>query len=186
MKWFITSVCLFISTAALAEEQKIPWWKFWASEPTSEEKTPEKSDEQTAEKAAWWKFWGSDDNGIVVVSAPPFNKAEHKVLNRYFQKNTAEDTEEVTTSEPTSEKPKEEAINTVEAEQDQPATEEKETLARGDVLDQEAYDQSQAISAYVMDFLPDQPAGTSIRQIEGHIIRIINETRVIVDVIAIK
>ncbi|MGD2117965.1 MAG: hypothetical protein PVG66_06385 [Chromatiales bacterium] len=57
-------------------------------------------------------------------------------------------------------------------------------LARGEVLDAGLYAQSEPLPRMILERLPPAPDGTSIRHIEDRVVRILNATDVILDVLS--
>ncbi len=56
-------------------------------------------------------------------------------------------------------------------------------IARGEVLDAEMYEASSDLPKGILDQLPDAPGGTSVRQIEDTVVRVMDTTGEILDVL---
>ncbi|OUR71638.1 hypothetical protein A9Q78_09460 [Methylophaga sp. 41_12_T18] len=56
-------------------------------------------------------------------------------------------------------------------------------VARGEVLDGELYNSSTRLPSDIIDILPTSPDGTSIRRIEDKVVRVMDATGVILDVL---
>jgi Ni/Co efflux regulator RcnB len=59
-------------------------------------------------------------------------------------------------------------------------------IARGEVLPQEVYAQAQALPEVVIRKLPPPPAGTILVTLDGKLVRLLEATRIIVDVFELK
>jgi hypothetical protein len=58
-------------------------------------------------------------------------------------------------------------------------------VERGEVLDAELYRQSRALPDDLLDRLADPPYGTEIRLLDDRVVRILNDTQIILDVLSV-
>jgi hypothetical protein len=58
-------------------------------------------------------------------------------------------------------------------------------VARGEVLDADLYRQSRSLPDDLLDRLTDLPDGTEVRLLDDRAVRVINDTRLILDVLSL-
>lgn len=170
MKWFTFLLVMSFSFSALAADNT-PWWKFW------------QKDDQVIEK-------GSDQ--INKVADRLFTKAEKNILREYlYSQDLENDDEEDGKRHKKNKKGKKQkklppGLQKKLARGGQLPPGWQKKVARGEVLDGDIYESSSGLPKSILDRLPSGPDGTSIRHIEDRVVRIVDATREILDVLSNK
>lgn len=186
----ITLMFLAWTVPAIAEDQK-PWWKFWDNETTSElTASPQQIGDAVKAKTS--------------TKTLLFTQKEKQILNEYLLervisiRNRQQTEYENEGMKKGNSKNKEHKHKDKKQKQLPPGLQKKlerggqlppgwqMKVARGEVLDAELYAQSRSLPSDIIDLLPVNPKGTSIRQIDDRIVRVMDATNVIVDVLAGK
>lgn len=165
-KKIFTLLLLVFTIPAVAEEER-PWWKFWPSE------------EQQA----------AVEETSVVIADKLFTADERSILNEYLSKGNVNKRHEDDDNHGKKDKKakKQKALppglqKKVERGGELPPGWQKK-IARGEVLDDDLYLASKGLPQDILDQLPSEPEGTIIRQIDDTIVRVIEATDVILDVL---
>ena len=165
MKWIVLSVLAFLAIPAAAETS-----------------------------ATWWKFW-QDADEAVGASAYLFSNTEREVLNKYLRTQYVDDDESY---EREGKKNKQGIHKNKKAKKQKslpPGLQKKvarggqlppgwqKKVARGEVLDGDVYAGSNRLPQRILDRLPSGRDGTSIRQVDDRVVRIMDATGIILDVL---
>ncbi|NQZ54104.1 MAG: hypothetical protein HRT93_07610 [Piscirickettsiaceae bacterium] len=139
---------------------------------------------------SWWKFW--EDTGETVATTMEnrlFTKDEKSILNEYLRnralnKHGDEDIRnEYKGKKNKKQKPLPLGLQKkLERGGELPPGWQKK-VARGEVLEGDLYLASRSIPRNIIDLLPSGPDGTSIRRIEDRVVRVMDATSVILDVL---
>jgi hypothetical protein len=164
-KSLLSILLLLTSLPTFAEEEK-PWWKFWPSE-----------QQQTA-----------IEETSTEIKNQLFTKEERSILQGYLGKS-AENKEHQDDDLGKKDKKakKQKALppglkKKVERGGELPPGWQMK-VQRGEVLDDDLYLASKGLPQDILDQLPGEPDGTTIRQIEDTVVRVIEATGVILDVL---
>ncbi|MCW8962261.1 MAG: hypothetical protein OQL16_00600 [Gammaproteobacteria bacterium] len=165
MKPILIALCLLFSSPVLAEDS-----------------TP------------WWKIWKSADEAVG-VSDRLFTETERRILNEYLRTQGIEDDDDGDKKK----KHKKGKHKKSKKQKSLPPGLQKKVarggqlppgwqkkVARGEVLDAELYEVSEDLPKGILRQLPESPEGTSIRKIEDRVVRILDATGVILDVLTGK
>ncbi len=165
MKWLVLIFSLILSSGTLAENTK-PWWQLWIS-----------SDE------------------AVKASDNLFTKSEKAVLREYLRMQGVENRYDDDDSDEKDKKHKHKKDDKHNKQKSLPPGLQKKVarggelppgwqkkVARGEVLDGDLYEASNKLPREVLDQLKNR-AGTSVRQVEDRVVRILDATNVILDVL---
>ncbi len=140
----------------------------------------------------WWKFWQPTDEAITTtVENHLFSEKERSILheylrNRVFNKHDNDDADNEY-NDKKHKKDKKKALppglqkKVARGGQLPPGW--QKNVARGEALDGDLYDSSIDLPSDIIDILPAGPDGTSIRQIEDRVVRVMDATGVILDVL---
>ena len=169
MKWFFVLLCFFFSFSVQAENSS-PWWKMW------------KTTDET-----------------VGVSDNLFTESEQTILRDYLRsQGMGEDREEYDDDEKEHKKHKNKNDKQYKKSQKQkplpkglqkklarggelpPGWQKK--VARGEVLDSDLYAASNRLPDGILDQL-ENIEGTSVRQVDDRVVRILDSTGIILDVL---
>lgn len=166
-KKFFTLLIILFTLPAFAEDER-PWWKLWPSE-----------EQQTV-----------IEETTTVIADKLFTEDERSILNDYLRKNDTIDRHEEDDDnhgKKGKKAKKQKALppglqKKVERGGELPPGWQKK-IARGEVLDEDVYLASKGLPQDILDQLPNEPEGTIIRQIDDTIVRVIEATDVILDVL---
>ena len=157
-----------------------------------------------ADNTPWWKFWQESDqvmeSGQVIesdqvteIADQLFTQTETNILQDYLDTHSSgeEDNNEDKKSNKKHKKgkkvkkmPKGLQKKMERGGQLPPGWQKK--LARGEVLDRDVYESSSGLPREILDRLPSGPEGTSLRHIEDRVVRIVDGTREILDILIEK
>lgn len=141
----------------------------------------------------WWKFWQDSEQTVATeIENQLFTKDERSILheylrNRVLNKQNDDEIEGEVKDQKHKKDKKQKALppglqkKVARGGQLPPGWQKK--VARGEVLEGELYDSSIALPQDIIDILPSGPDGTSIRRIEDRIVRVMDATGVILDVL---
>lgn len=145
---------------------------------------------QAENKASWWEFWKAADEATG-VSDRLFTQTEREILSEYLRTQGFEGNYDDNVG-----KKKEGNHGKYKKQKTLPPGLQKKLarggqlppgwqkkVARGEVLDGSLYDISKDLPRDVINRLPKSPDGTSVRQIEDSVVRIMDATGVILDVL---
>jgi len=152
------------------------------------------------EGSSWWKFWPSEEqktvaeDTAVIIGNNLFTKDERSILNDFlrqreenkgYEKMDDDDGDKYGKKDKKAKKQK--ALppglkKKIERGGQLPPGWQKK-VARGEVLDKDLYLASKGLPQDVLDQLPNNPEGTIIRQIDDTIVRVMETTNVILDVL---
>jgi len=166
MKPILVALCLLFSSSGLAEDS-----------------TP------------WWKIVKSADEAVG-VSDRLFTETERRILNEYLRTQGIEDDDDDGDRKKKHKKGKHKkskkqkslppGLQKKAARGGQLPPGWQKKVARGEVLDADLYEVSKDLPKGILKQLPESPEGTSIRQIEDRVVRILDATGVILDVLSGK
>ena len=169
MKWITFSLVMFFSFPALAADST-PWWKFW------------QEDDQATEQVS---------DQVAEIADELFTKAEKNILLEFLHSQGLENSDD---GDEKDHKKNKKGKNKKQKKlppglqkklarggQLPPGWQKK--VARGEVLDGDVYESSSELPQSILDRLPSGPDGTSIRYIEDRVVRIVDATREILDVL---
>ncbi len=140
-----------------------------------------------ADGRGWWEFWKSAEQQTDVVDRL-FTAEEARLIRSYFHQQP--DYAETDYSGKGRDKPKKKKRlppglqKKVERGGELPPGWQKK-LARGEVLDADLYVASRPLPQDLLERLGGGPAGTEIRRIEDEVVRVLEATGVIVDVLGL-
>lgn len=175
MRHLLATLLLSVfSLPALAEGPQ-PWWKFWQD---TEAETP--TVEVVKNKAAQSKVFSSQERSILN------DYLRNTVLGQSSQHSHYNDDDHHDKGKKHKDK-KQKALppglqKKVERGGELPPGWQKK-VARGEVLDRDLYLASQGLPQDVLNRLPTSPVGTTIRRIDDRIVRVMDATGVILDVL---
>ena len=142
---------------------------------------------QAADERAWWEFWSSaaQQSG---VADQLFSTEEKQLIRSYFSEHDYE--RDSAYEGKGRDKPKKKKKlppglkKKLERGGELPPGWQKK-VARGEVLDDELYAASRSLPQDLLDRLGEAPEGTEVRRIEDEVVRLIEATGVIVDVLGL-
>lgn len=148
------------------------------------------------DKSPWWKIWQDTEETVTTAAENGlFTKEERSILDDYLNKrNVNNDDDAQKTSDYKDKKHKKDKKQKslppglqkkVERGGQLPPGWQKK-VARGEVLEEDIYLASKNLPQDIIDILPTEPEGTTIRQIDDRIVRVMDATGVILDVLAGK
>ena len=145
-------------------------------------------------QSAWWKFW--QDTAAVtnqVVRSNVFNSEERSILNDYLRNRVMgqrydADEDDCGRKNKGHKDKKKKALppglrKKVERGGELPPGWQKK-VAKGEVMDKDLYLASQGLPRDIMGRLPRGPEGTTIRRIDDRVVRVMDATGVILDVLS--
>ncbi len=150
-------------------------------------------------ESAWWKFWQKTTEGVNSVTNHPeiskvFSSEERSILNDYLR-NRALDQGRDTYSDNDHDKDKKHKNKHKKKKALPPGLKKKverggelppgwqKKVAKGEVMDKDLYLASQRLPRDVVERLPNGPTGTTIRRIDERVVRVMDATGVILDVL---
>ena len=149
-------------------------------------------------ESSWWKFWPSEElqtvgeETTVVIGNHLFTEDERSILNDFLRK-TGENKRYEETDDGDKHGKKDKKAKKLKALP--PGLKKKierggqlpsgwqKKVARGEVLEKDLYLASKGLPQDVLEQLPNNPNGTTIRQIDDTIVRVLDTTNVILDVL---
>lgn len=146
--------------------------------------------------ASWWQLWKSTDE-VTGVSDQLFSASDKAVLREYLRTQGIEDSYEnhyEDNDEESDKKHKKKNHKNKKKKKLPPGLQKKvarggqlppgwqKKVARGEVLDEDIYDNSEALPESILDQL-DNTEGTTVRELEDRVIKIMDATGVILDVL---
>ena len=138
----------------------------------------------------WWKFWeATEDTVATEVANQLFSKEERSILHEYLRNRVLNKHDDEIENEDKKHKKdkKKKALppglqkKVARGGQLPPGWQMK--VARGEVLEGDLYNSSIDLPSDIIDILPTGPDGTSIRRIEDRVVRVMDATGVILDVL---
>lgn len=141
---------------------------------------------------AWWKFWQSTDEAITTsVENQLFSEKERSILHEYLRNRVLNKHDTDTDNEYNDKKHKKDnkkkalppGLQKKVARGGQLPPGWQKKVVRGEVLDGDLYESSIDLPIDIIDILPTGPDGTSIRRIEDRVVRVMDATGVILDVL---
>jgi len=149
-------------------------------------------------ESSWWKFWPSQEQQTIGVETTAiignhlFTEDERTILNDFLRKRGEnkryEETDDGDKHGKKDKKAKKQKAlppglkKKIERGGQLPPGWQKK-VARGEVLDKDLYLASKGLPQDVLEQLRNNPDGTTIRQIDDTIVRVIESTNVILDVL---
>ncbi len=174
-------ISLLILTWNSAWAEEVPWWKFWHSV-----KEPVKAVAETSGR------FNSDEKRLIAAFFQEMDRRDPE----HYQRHESDDDRREVREERYGKKGKIKGRDKPKKQKRLPPGLQKKLdrggelppgwqkkVARGEVMDGELYRQSRDLPPELRKRLPPSPAGTKIRQIEDKVVRILEATRVIVDVL---
>ena len=142
---------------------------------------------QAGEQPSWWQFWGSTAQQTGVADQL-FSAEEQRLIRSYFSEHGYEQGSGYAGNGRDKPKKKKKLPPGLKKKLERggelpPGWQKK--LARGEVLDGELYAASASLPQDLLDSLGNEPAGTEIRRIEDEVVRVLEATGVIVDVLGL-
>ncbi|MES9899471.1 MAG: hypothetical protein ABW148_10655 [Sedimenticola sp.] len=148
---------------------------------------------QAESNTPWWKFWQATDE-VVGVSDRLFTKTERSILREYLRNRGIEEEYDDNGGD---KKYKNKKHKKTKKQKSLPPGLQKKVarggqlppgwqkkVARGEVLEADLYAASRGLPRDILDRLPQSPDGTSIRHVEDRVVRIIDATGLILDVLS--
>jgi len=137
----------------------------------------------------WWKFWDATTEEAVITATENrlFSNEERSILHEYLRNRVLTKHDDVENQSKHKKDKKKKALppglqkKVARGGQLPPGWQKK--VARGEVLEGDLYLLSTVLPTDIIDILPSGPDGTSIRRIEDRVVRIIDATGVILDVL---
>ncbi len=148
-------------------------------------------------QSSWWKFWQQSVDSVntatqKTVNSTVFNSDERAILNDYLRKHVQlerhDDYSDDDYGKDKKHKDKKKKAlppglqKKVERGGELPPGWQKK-VAKGEVMDKDLYLASQGLPQDIIDRLPNAPAGTTIRRIDDRVVRVMEATGVILDVL---
>jgi len=137
---------------------------------------------------SWWKFWNSAEETVTTIAENQlFSTEERSILHDYLRNSVSNKHDSEYGDKKHKKDKKKKALppglqkKVARGGQLPPGWQKK--VARGEVLDGELYNSSISLPSDIIDILPTSPDGTSIRRIEDKVVRVIDATGVILDVL---
>jgi hypothetical protein len=142
---------------------------------------------QAGTDAPWWQFWRSVDE-VNDASGRTFTEDEKRIIQSYFQDHREyqhdDDNNGSSRDKPKKMKSLPPGLQKKLARGGELPPGWQKKVARGEVLDADLYRQSRSLPAELLHRLSTD-AGTDLRLLDDRVIRIINDSRVILDVLQV-
>ena len=135
----------------------------------------------------WWQSWRTADE-VTGVSNRLFTEDEKRIIQSYFEEWQGYQPVDENKSGRDKAKKKKNLPPGLQKKLDRggelpPGWQKK--VARGEVLDVDLYRQSRSLPEELLDRLPTEADGTELRLLNDRVVRIIDDTRAILDVLRI-
>lgn len=177
MKQLILPLFMLLSFSASAADNT-PWWNFWQESGQVTESSQVTESDQVTE-----------------IADQLFTQTEKNILHDYL--DTQSSGEEDNDDKKSQKKHKKDKKNKKMKKMPKGLQKKMERggqlppgwqkkMARGEVLDRDVYESSSRLPRHILDRLPSGPEGTSIRHIEDRVVRIVDGTREILDILSDK
>ena len=140
----------------------------------------------------WWKFWNETENTVTsAVENQLFTKNERSILHEYLRNRVLNKHDDELENKGNGQKHKKDkkqkalppGLQKKLARGGQLPPGWQKKVVRGEVLEGDLYLSSQGLPSDIIDLLPRGPNNTSIRRIEDRVVRVMDATGVILDVL---
>lgn len=141
---------------------------------------------QAETDARWWQFWRSADE-VTNTSDRLFTKDEKRIIQSYFEdhREYRYDDDESGRDKPKKQKSLPPGLQKKLARGGELPPGWQKKVARGEVLDMTLYRQSRTLPEGLLNRLSTGPADTELRQLDDRVMRLMDDTRDILDVLQV-
>ena len=136
----------------------------------------------------WWQFWRSADEATGLTNRL-FSEDEKRIIRSYFEEKRRHQSWDDSASGRDKAKKKKSLPPGLQKKLDRggelpPGWQKK--VARGEVLSVDLYGQSRLLPEELLNRLSSQAKGTELRRLNDRVVRIVDDTRMVLDVLSIQ
>jgi len=142
---------------------------------------------QAGTDASWWQFWHSADE-VTNTSGRLFTEDEKRIIRSYFKDHREyryDDNDESGRDKPKKQKSLPPGLQKKLARGGELPPGWQKKVARGEVLDMPLYRQSRRLPEGLLNRLSNGPADTELRLLDDRVMRLMDDSRNILDVLQV-